>query len=311
MSADRSRMRGVTKGALYAFVAYLLWGLFPLYFLALAPTGPWEVVSWRVLLSLVFCALLVALTSGGRRLWAIVRTRRLLLWTGAAGALIYLNWQVYLIGTLTGHVIETSLGYFVNPIVTVLLGVLVLRERMRPVQWAAIGLAVLAVVVIVIGFGGFPWIALTLAGSFGLYGLVKKQLGPAVDSLSGLTLESAWLAPVACVQLAIVGSSTGITMFTAGVPHGLLLGAAGVVTAVPLLLFAASTRRAPLTVIGLLQFVTPILQFALGVWVLHEPMPPERWIGFALVWAALIVLTIDQVVGARRAPHAAGVTELT
>ncbi len=311
MISDPPRTHGVARGALYAFAAYLLWGLFPLYFLALDPSGPWEVVSWRVLLSLVFCAVLVLCTGGGRRLRAIVRSRRLLLWTGAAGALIYLNWQVYLIGTLTGHVIETSLGYFINPVVTVLLGVLVLRERMRPVQWAAIGLAVLAVAVIVVGFGGFPWIALTLAGSFGLYGLVKKQIGPAVDALSGLTLESAWLAPLALVQLAVVGSTTGITMLAAGAPHALLLAAAGVVTAVPLLLFAAGTRRAPLTVIGLMQFVTPILQFAIGVWVLHEPMPAERWIGFALVWAALIVLTIDQLLGARRAPDATSVTELT
>ncbi len=154
------RRSGELGGALSTLGAYVLWGFLPLYFLLLAPTGPWEIVAWRILLALVFCAILLTLTRGWRRLGAILRRRDLLLWTAVAGALIYVNWQVYLIGTLTGHVIETSLGYFINPIVTVLLGVLVLRERLRPTQWAAIALAAVAVAVIVVGYGAFPWIAL-------------------------------------------------------------------------------------------------------------------------------------------------------
>lgn len=153
---------------------------------------------------------------------------------------------------------------------------------------------------IVIGYGAFPWIALTLAFSFGFYGLVKKQIGPAVDAVSGLTLESMWLLPVAVIQLFFVANLTGITLGTAGVLHTVLLLLAGAVTAVPLLLFASGARRVPLTVIGLLQFVAPIIQFAIGVWVLGEPMTIERWIGFALVWIALAMLSVDSVIASRR-----------
>jgi len=292
--------RASTLGALYAFVAYLLWGVFPLYFLNLRPSGPWEIVAWRILLSLVFCAIVLTVTRSWRALGAIVRRPRLLAWTGVAGVLIFVNWAVYVISTLTGHVLEASLGYFINPIVTVLLAVVVLRERLRAAQWAAVAVAVAAVVVIVVGYGAFPWISLTLAFSFGLYGLVKKQLGPSVDAVSGLTLESAWLAPVAAVLLAVVGGTTGLTLGAEGPVHAVLLSLAGVATAIPLLFFAAGARRASLAAMGLLQFVTPILQFTIGVWLLHEAMTPERWIGFGLVWVALIVLTVDSFVAVRR-----------
>lgn len=289
-----------TLGGVYALGAYLLWGFLPLYFLTLAPTGAWEVVAWRILLSLAFCAVLLTITRTWAKLRAILRNRRLVVWTIVAGALIYVNWQVFLIGILTGHVIETSLGYFINPIVTVLLGVLVLHERLRATQWVAIGLSGLAVVVIVVGYGSFPWIALTLAASFGLYGLVKKQIGPSVDAVSGLTLESLWLTPLAIVQLVVVIATTGVTLGQAGAGHTALLLLAGVVTATPLLLFAAAARRTTLTVIGLLQFVAPIMQFLTGVLIMNEPMPTERWIGFGIVWVALIVLMVDSVQHARR-----------
>jgi chloramphenicol-sensitive protein RarD len=298
-------------GGVYAFSAYLLWGFLPLYFLALAPTGPWELVAWRILLSLGFCIILLTVMRGWERLSRIMRRPRLLGLTAVAGALIYVNWQVYIVAALTGHVIETSLGYFINPIVTVLLGVLVLRERLRVTQWAALGLATLAVAVIVVGYGAFPWVALTLAFSFGLYGLVKKRLGPSVDAVSGLTLESMWLVPVAIVLLVVVASTTGITLGTNGAGHAVLLGLAGVVTATPLLLFAAGSRRVPLTAMGMLQFVAPILQFIIGVWLLGEEMSTARWVGFILVWIALAVLTIDSLVYARRARGVSDVAELT
>lgn len=306
---DTPRERAL--GGLYAFTAYLLWGFLPLYFLLLAPTGPFELVAWRILLSLIFCAFLLTVLRGWGRLLAVIRRPRLLLWTGVAGALIYVNWQVYILATLSGHVIEASLGYFMNPIVTVVLGVVVLRERLRIVQWIAVGIAVIAVAVIVVGYGDFPWIALTLAFTFGIYGLVKKRLGPSVDAVSGLTLESAWLVPVATVILIVVGSTSGLTMGAAGPWHALLLSLAGVITAVPLLLFAAGARRIPLTVVGLLQFIAPILQFIIGAWLLGEPMPLERWIGFALVWLALIVLSVDSVLFARRSRGVSDVGELT
>jgi len=292
--------REQTLGGVYAFSAYFLWGFMPLYFLALTPTGPWEVVAWRILLSLAFCAILLTITRTWAKLFAILRNRRLVLWTIVAGLLIYVNWQGFLIGTLTGHVSEGSLGYFINPIVTVLLGVLVLKERMRVAQWVAIGISVAAVIVIIVGYGAFPWIALTLAASFGTYGLVKKQIGPSVDAGSGLTLESLWLAPVAVIQLIVVATTAGLTMGQVSGWHTVLLLLAGAVTATPLLFFAAGARRAPLTVIGMLQFVAPILQFITGAWIMQEPMPLERWIGFGLVWLALVVLMVDSLRNARR-----------
>lgn len=295
---DLSRQHAV--GGLYAFSAYLLWGFLPLYFLLLAPTGPFEVVAWRIILSLAFCAILLTVTRTWPKLVAIVRNRRLVWWTVLAGALIYVNWQVFLLATLTGHVVETSLGYFINPIVTVLLGVIVLRERLRVMQWVALAIAALAVLVIIFGYRSFPWIALTLAFTFGFYGLVKKRIGPSVDAISGLTLESLWLTPVAIVQLAVVGATVGLTMGQGAPWHTVLLLMAGVATAVPLLLFAAGARRAPLTLIGILQFVAPIIQFIIGVWLLGEPMTVERWIGFGFVWIALTLLTIDSVLSARR-----------
>jgi len=302
--------REQSLGGVYAFIAYFLWGFMPLYFLTLAPTGPWEVVAWRILFSLLFCAILLTVTRTWRKLFAILRNRRLVFWTIIAGLLIYVNWQVFLISTLTGHVIEGSLGYFINPIFTVLLGVLVLGERLRTAQWVAIGIAGLAVAVIIVGYGSFPWMALTLAASFGTYGLVKKQIGPSVDAISGLTLESLWLAPIAAVQLVVVAATTGLTFGASGAGHAAMLLLAGAVTAVPLLFFAAGARRAPLTVIGLLQFVAPIMQFLTGWWLMGEPMPIERWIGFGLVWLARIVLTIDSLLSARRVRGASDVADL-
>jgi len=294
-----------TAGVAYAGSAYLLWGVLPLYFLLLQPTGPWEVVAWRVLLSFVFCLLLLTVTRGWPAFLAIVRSPRLLGWTALAGLLIYVNWQVFVLGTLSEHVVETALGYFINPITTVLLGVFVLKERLRRLQWAAVGIAAVAVVVIIVAYGHVPWIALTLTASFGLYGLIKKKIGPAVDAVSGLTLESFWLIPIAVVQLVVVATTpVGLTMGTAGWPHAVLLAFAGVATAVPLLLFAAGTRRVDLTIIGMLQFLTPVLQFVIGVVVLHEPMPPERWIGFLLVWVAIAVFVVDLLLAARRGRRA-------
>lgn len=289
-----------TVGVAAAIGAYLLWGVLPLYFLLLKPTGPWELVAWRVGLSFVFCLILLSITRGWKPLLAIIRQPRLLALTALAGVLIYINWQVFVLATLNGEIVETSLGYFINPIGTMLLGVFVLKERLRRLQWVAIGIATIAVLVIVFAHGTFPWIALSLTASFGIYGLVKKKIGPSVDALSGLTLESFWLLPVAVVQLIAVGLTTGITMGQNGPLHAGLLAFAGVATAVPLLLFAAGTRRIGLTVIGMIQFITPVMQFLVGVLVMHEAMPLERWIGFAIVWVAIAVFLVDLGLAARR-----------
>jgi len=286
-----------SAGTLYTIGAYLLWGVFPLYFLLLDPTGPFEVVAWRLLLTLVFCILLLAVTRGWEKLRVIWRQPKLLVLTALAGALIYINWQVFVIAAMSGHVVETSLGYFINPIFTVLLGVLVLHERIRMAQWVAIGIAAVAVGVIIVAYGSFPWIALSLTASFGLYGLVKKKIGPSVDAVSGLTLESFWMIPIAAVILVVVAQDGhGITMGTVSPLHTVLLSCAGIATPVPLLLFAAGTRRVDLSLIGMIQFITPIMQFLLGWAVLREPMPAERWIGFILVWIAIAVFVVDLLV---------------
>jgi chloramphenicol-sensitive protein RarD len=286
-------------GITFAIGAYGLWGFLPLYFSVLAPAGAVEIVAWRVLLSLVFCALLLTVTRGWGALLVVVRDRRTMLIMGAAGVFILINWAVYVFATLTDHVVEASLGYFTNPIVTVLLGVFVLREKLRPLQWAAIAISAIAVLVLAVNYGQFPWIALALAFSFGLYGFIKKQVGDRVDAISGLTIETAWLAPLAGVAVGILAANGELVMGSQSVVHTFLLLAAGVVTAVPLLLFAAAARRLPLVYLGFTQYLTPVIQFLIGVFLFHEDMPLVRWLGFALVWAALIVLTIDMLRGNR------------
>ncbi|WP_434173193.1 EamA family transporter RarD [Clavibacter nebraskensis] len=286
-------------GLIAAVGAYGLWGVLPVFFLLLVPAGAFEIVGWRILFSLVFCAVVITAARRWGRVVAIVRRPRILLGLGLAGHLILVNWTVYVYGTLSGHVVETALGYFINPIVTVLLGVLLLRERLRPLQWTAVGLSALAVAVIAVGYGQLPWVSLALAGSFGLYGLVKKRVSGGADALSGLALETAWLVPAATTMLVITGAGAGLTIGTVSLGHTLLLVSTGVVTAGPLLLFGFAAGRLPLSVIGLTQYLAPLLQFAFGVFVMYEAMPPERWAGFAIVWAALVLLTIDMV----RASH--------
>lgn len=289
------------SGVAAALVAYLMWGVLPLYFVLLAPMTPFEVVPWRVVFSLVFCGILVLALRTWRALWEIVGQPRLLGLIAVGAVLVYINWQIFVLATQTGHVIETSLGYFINPIVTVLLGVLVLHERLRALQWGAIALAAMAVLVTVFAYRQVPWMALGLAFSFGFYGLVKSVIGPKVDAINGLTLETVVLMPVALVQLLIVGTTSGLILGTVSVGHTLLIIGLGVTTAVPLLLFAVGARRIPLSLVGILQFTAPILQFLVGVFVLGEPMPAERWIGFAVVWAAVILFVADSLLARRRA----------
>jgi chloramphenicol-sensitive protein RarD len=288
------------SGLAYAVTAYVLWGALPLYFLLVAPTGPFELVAVRVIFSLLFCALLLTVTRAWKPFLRLLVTPKISLTMALAGALIFVNWQTYVYGVLNGQVVEASLGYFINPIVTVFLGVFFLRERLRLIQWISVGISIVAVLVLAVGAGGVPWIALILAFSFGLYGYIKKRVGPRVDAVAGLTLETSWLLPVAVLQLVFVGLTTGLTIGTVSPVHTALLVGTGVITAVPLLLFAAASRRLPLVWMGFIQFFAPVIQFLFGVLVLHEEMPVERWVGFGLVWIALIVLTVDMAAGARR-----------
>jgi chloramphenicol-sensitive protein RarD len=290
----------------FAVGAYLLWGVLPILFFALRTTGAVEIVSWRILFALVFCLFLLAVSGGWRRLLAILRDRTAMLTLGVASFLILINWLVYVFASISGHVVEASLGYFTNPIVTVLLGVVILRERLRVMQWIAIAVSAIAVLVIAIGYGAFPWIAIVLAVSFGLYGLVKQRVGSSVDAISGLTVETAILSPLAAVALIVIGAGTGLTFASQGGLHTALLVGSGVATAVPLLLFAAAARRLPLVYLGLIQYIAPLMQLIIGVYVLGESMSVERWIGFGIVWLALAILTTDMVIhGTRQRASAA------
>jgi chloramphenicol-sensitive protein RarD len=283
------------SGLAFAVGAYLLWGFLPLLFVVLDPAGAVEIVSWRIVQALAFCLLLVTITRRWRPFLALLRDRRAVGMLALAAAFVLVNWSVFIYATISGHVVEAALGYFTNPIVTVLLGVIVLRERLRPLQWVAIGISAVAVLVLAIGYGAFPWIALALAFSFGLYGLVKKQVGPRADAVGGLALETGILAPAAIVALGILAATGQLTIATAGPEHAFLMSLLGIATSIPLILFAAAARRIPLVYLGLVQYLAPIIQLIIGVVILQEPMPLERWIGFGIVWVALAVLTADML----------------
>lgn len=281
------------SGLGFAVSAYVLWGAMPIVFFSLKESGAIEIVAWRIVLSLAFCAALLLVTRGYGRVLAIIRDRKTFWSLGLGGALVVVNWLIYVYASLNGHIVEASLGYFTNPIVTVLLGVLILRERLRPLQWIALGISAVAVLVLAIGYGSFPWIALGLAFSFGLYGLVKKNVGPKADALGGLAVETAFLAPIAVIVLLVLSANGTLTVGTVTTGHTVLTLCLGAITAIPLILFAAAARRLPLTYMGLAQYLAPILQLIVGVFIFHEAMPPERWLGFAIVWVALAILTFD------------------
>jgi len=290
-------------GVLSGLAAYSLWGLFPLYFPLLEPAGGLEIVAHRVLWSLVFVGILLTALRNWSQVRALVTDRRRLLVLTGAAVFIAVNWLVFVYGVNSGQVVETSLGYFINPLVSVLLGVLVFGERLRRLQWVAVGIAAVAVTVLTVDYGRPPWIALALAATFALYGVMKKVVR--VDAAPGLFVETALVAVPAAVVLSVLHSGGDGTFGNLGAGHTLLLVSSGIATAVPLLLFAAAARRIPLSTLGLLQYLTPLMQLAIGVFVYDEPMPPARLAGFVIVWVALAVFTADSLrharAGSRRA----------
>jgi chloramphenicol-sensitive protein RarD len=275
----------------YGAGAYLLWGLFPLYWPLLEPAGAVEILAMRMVWSLVFVAVLLAATKRWAQVRAAVADRRALARLAVAAVFVSVNWGVYIWGVNSHHVVETSLGYFINPLLTIVLGVVVLKESLRPAQWAAVAIASAAIVVLTLDYGRLPWIALVLACSFATYGFVKSQTG--VGAVESLSIETSVLAGPALIAIVVLAARSQLVFGHHGLGNMLLLAGTGVVTAVPLLLFAAGARRLPLTVLGLLQYLAPVLQLAVGVGIRHEAMPPVRLAGFGLVWIALIVLSVD------------------
>ncbi|MEV2217833.1 EamA family transporter RarD [Streptomyces sp. NPDC050997] len=297
-------MAGTSKGEqriglLNGIAAYGMWGLVPLFWPLLKPAGAVEILAHRMVWSLAFVA--VALVVVRRWAWVgeLLRQPRRLGLIAVAAAVITVNWGVYIWAVNAGHVVEASLGYFINPLVTIAMGVLILKERLRPVQWAAVGIGFAAVLVLAVGYGQPPWISLTLAFSFATYGLVKKKVN--LGGVESLAAETAIQFLPALAYLLWLGSRGDATFASEGAGHAALLAATGIVTAIPLVCFGAAAIRVPLSTLGLLQYLAPAFQFLLGILYFHEAMPPERWAGFALVWLALTLLTWDALRTARRA----------
>ncbi len=295
------------RGLIYGIGAYGVWGVFPLYWPLLKPAGALEILASRMVWSMVAVVVLLA----ARKHWSwfaeLRRSPRKIALLGVGAALITVNWGTYIWAVNAGHVIETSLGYFLNPLVTIVFGVAVLHERLRPTQWLAVGIGAAAVIELAVTYGQLPWIALVLAASFGSYGLCKKLAQvPAQESMA---IESGFQFLPALGYLIFIQADGTAAYGHAAWHVTLLLTFAGVVTLVPLLMFAGATNRLPLSTVGLLQFLAPILQLACGVFVVHETVPGSEWIGFGIVWVALVVLTWDGLRQAGRGPRSSAAAD--
>lgn len=286
------------RGFIYGLTAYTLWGAFPLYFPLLQPAGAIEILANRVLWSFVVTGGLVLVAGRIPQFRALFRRSRATGLLAVAAVVVSVNWLTYIWSVTNGHVVESSLGYFINPLVTVVMGILILGERLRLAQWLALGVAFAAVVVLTVEYGRLPWIALVLAMSFGTYGLAKKVAN--VGAVESLAFETMLISPVALAYVTWLGFQGSLTFAQEGPGHALLLMSTGIATAVPLALFGAAATRIPLVTIGLLQYLAPVFQFLLGVFWFHEPMPVGRWVGFVLVWIALAMLTAEAITHHRR-----------
>ena len=301
----RGQLRGYAQvvndsrsGVILGAAAYLCWGFFPLYWPLLDPAGSLEVLAHRFVWSMIFVLLAISILGRWRQFVAIARDRRMMIILTFASITIALNWGGFIYGVTNGHVIETSLGYFINPLVTVLLGVFILKETLRPAQWAAVAIGALAVVVLAIDYGRPPWIALLVAFSFATYGFLKKKAN--LGAFEGLGMETLILFPVAVAFLVALQLRGDLTFGHAGPGNAVLLIGTGVVTAIPLLLFGAAATRLSLTTIGILQYLGPVIQFITGLTIFDEDMTGARWIGFILVWLALVVFSTDMLRSRRR-----------
>jgi chloramphenicol-sensitive protein RarD len=287
---------GYGRGLLVGVSAYLIWGSFPLIIAMLEFASPFEIVVWRIVFGFLVAAALITFTKSWSELVAVVKQPKLMIWVVASSFFIMANWQIYVIAISEHHVVESALGYFINPLITILLAVVFLRERLRKLQWAAVAMGAVAVTVLTFDYGRLPWIALALAGSFGIYGLAKSKLGGKVSAVNSYALESGILLPVAAIQGSIIGSiSPGLQFGASGFWGAAGLIFFGIMTAVPLIMFGTAAKYLPLSTIGLMQYMTPTIQFILALTVFHEEMPPARWIGFVIVWVGLAFLTTDML----------------
>jgi chloramphenicol-sensitive protein RarD len=282
-----------TKGIGYGLSAYLIWGSFPLVIAMLSFADPFEIVVWRVIFGFAFGLAVILLTRKFSEYLSVFKQPKQLLWISLAAVVIYINWQVYVYAVADNHVLEASLGYFINPLVTIALATIFLKEKLNVLQWVAVGLGGVAVLILTFNYGQPPLIALTLALSFGIYGLAKNRLGGKVSALNSFTVETTLLLPLGIIQLIVLAGMMQIQFGYAGLVPSLGLAAYGVLTAIPLLLFGAAAKRVPLSYIGFMQYLTPTLQFLIGLLVFQEPMPAARWLGFAMVWFALSILSFD------------------
>ena len=289
---------GFGRGLFFGFGAYLIWGSFPLIITMLAFASPLEIVTWRIVFGFLVAALLTTMTRSWPAIIGVLKDKNLMKWMALATVFIATNWISYVIGVASQQTIQTALGYFINPLVTILLAVLFLGEKLSRAQWVATAFGAVAVIVLTFDYGQPPWIALILAGSFGIYGLAKNKLGGRVTAVNSFAMEAGMLLPLAGVQFAIIAATAGTT--GGGIQFGNVgfwgtvgLIFFGVLTAVPLIMFGTAAQLLPLRFLGFIQYTTPVLQFCLALFVLGEPMPTARWVGFGLVWIGLAMLIVD------------------
>ena len=287
----------MNKGIWNGLAAYVLWGFFPIYWKLLHEVPALEVIGHRISWSFLLLIAVILLTSQWKNFRTAALTPKVIGIYTLAGVVLTINWLIYVWGVNSGFIVETSLGYFINPLISVLLGVFFLHEQLRPMQWIAVALAAAGVLYLTITYGRPPWIALSLAVSFGIYGLVKK-IAP-LGSLYGLTLETALVFPIALIYLVFVGSIGTGSFLHHGLLIDILLIGTGAVTSIPLLMFASAARQIPLTMIGVLQYIAPTLQFLIGVFLYHEPFDQSRLIGFSLVWLALMIFWVENYLSTR------------
>jgi chloramphenicol-sensitive protein RarD len=291
-----SKRSEYSLGLLFGFSSYIMWGLFPLYWPLLEPANPLEIVSHRAVWTLVFCLIVLALSKQVLTTLTVMKNPKTMAALLLSTILVSINWITYIWAVNHGHVVEAALGYYINPLIIIAFGVILLREKLRPLQWVAVAIAAIGVLVLTIDYGRLPWVAISLALSWGSYGLVKKKLN--LGALEGLAIETL-ISFIPYVGYLIYLGQQGTGQFGHKPLLTILLISAGAVTAIPLLLFNGSTTRLPYSTIGLLQYITPTIQFSIGVWLRHEDMPTARWVGFIVIWFALAALATDLVRSSR------------